>query len=252
MSKEASELRWRRRSFGATANEYHRYRPEYPAAIIDAIVALRHGRGNPKVLDLGAGTGLMSAAIRDQGLDVVALEPDERMHDVLGTVVGPDSALIGSAEEIPLPNQSVDVVIAAQMWHWVDPARGLPEVARVLRPGGVFAIVWNLRDDRVDWVRQHSQRIDLMDTYSQFDDSRVPSFGEYFGSSELIEVDHGHPMDADRLVGLLRTHSLLILRGELDQMEAETRRLVAEHPDLQGNDEFELPYVCKAFVARRA
>lgn len=137
-------------SFGAAAAAYERGRPPYPAEAIDWLLP----DGASRVLDLGAGTGKLTRLLRDRGLDVLAVEPSAGMREQLARAV-PDVPLhAGSAEEIPLADGSVNAVLVAQAWHWVDLSRAVPEVARVLVPGGRLGLVWNIRDEREDWVAE--------------------------------------------------------------------------------------------------
>jgi SAM-dependent methyltransferase len=130
-------------SFDRVADEYERTRPEYPPALLDLLPL----EGDAAVLDLGAGTGKLTRVLAERYRDVTAVEPLENMRAMLERVVPGVNALPGSAERIPLDDGSVDGVFAAQAFHWFETAVALPEIARVLRPGGVFAIVWNEGDD---------------------------------------------------------------------------------------------------------
>jgi SAM-dependent methyltransferase len=235
----------RRMSFGAWAADYAAHRPSYPSELVDLLTARGPG---VQIVDLGAGTGLLSVDLLAAGADVTAVEPDERMREVLATAVGPTRAVSGTAEELPLPDASVDVVVAAQMWHWVDPARAIPEVARVLRPGGMLAVVWNLRDDNEAWVAEHSAAVGLPDGARGFDDSSVPPLGPPFGPYRIHTLRHRQPMTLDGLLGLLATHSVIVLRDDWAATEAATRKTLADHPELDPAG-FELPYVCKVFAA---
>jgi SAM-dependent methyltransferase len=157
-----SELRL---SFGNLAETYHRVRPPYSRTLLDrAQVALELDAG-ARVLDLAAGTGRLTEELRRRFADVVAVEPDERMRAVHG------GALAGSAEAIPLGGASVDAVFVGEAFHWFDPAAAIPELARVLRPGGGLAIVsthwWETEPPLPDaalerlsgpWERSQSQR----------------------------------------------------------------------------------------------
>jgi SAM-dependent methyltransferase len=106
------------------------------------------------VLDLGAGTGKLTSRLVERGLDVVAVDPIAEMLEMLRVSLPDTPALLGTAEDIPLADNSVDAVLVAQAWHWFNPARAIPEVARVLRPGGRLGLVWNTRDERSGWVRE--------------------------------------------------------------------------------------------------
>ena len=106
----------------------------------------------PRVLDLGAGTGKLTATLVALGADVIAVEPDPAMLAELRRALPAVRALPGSAEAIPLPDASVDAVLAGNAMHWFDMDVAGPEIARVLAPGGILAGLWNVMDDRVDWV----------------------------------------------------------------------------------------------------
>jgi SAM-dependent methyltransferase len=138
-----------RRSFGAIAEGYDRLRPGPP----DEAVRLALPDDAVEVLELGAGTGGLTRRLVRRHHHVRAVEPDARMRAVLLERVPEADVVAGSAEEIPAEDSRYDAVIGASMWHWVDEARAVPEVARVLRPGGTFALLWNGVDRSVDWVR---------------------------------------------------------------------------------------------------
>jgi ubiquinone/menaquinone biosynthesis C-methylase UbiE len=104
------------------------------------------------VLDLGAGTGKLTAVLLSLGADVTAVEPDPGMLAEFRRALPGVRSLSGRAEAIPLPDASVDAVVAGQALHWFDMDRALPEIARVLVPGGVLAGLWNVDDDREEWV----------------------------------------------------------------------------------------------------
>ena len=118
-------------SFGSEAAAYERGRPSYPPEAIDWLLPA----GARDVLDLGAGTGKLTTRLVERGLDVVAVDPIAEMLEMLRKSLPDTPALLGTAEEIPLADNSVDAVLVAQAWHWFNPERAIPEVARVLRPG---------------------------------------------------------------------------------------------------------------------
>src|SRR4051812_27973931 len=119
-------------SFGPVAATYERGRPPYPAEALDWLLPA----GATRVVDLGAGTGKLTRQLTGRGLAVTAVEPSDGMRAELTRVLPDVPVLAGSAEDLPLPDRSADAVLCAQAWHWVDPARAVPEVARVLTPGG--------------------------------------------------------------------------------------------------------------------
>jgi SAM-dependent methyltransferase len=144
------------RSFDDVAAAYERGRPRYDAHAIDAIAAA--AGGGPRLLDVGAGTGRLSGPLLEKGFDVVAVEPLDAMRAILAGHIGADRALAGHAEELPLPNASVDGAVCSDAWHWFDGPRAADELARVVRPGGAAVVCvthprWLDSDDAPDWWR---------------------------------------------------------------------------------------------------
>jgi len=128
--------------FSDVAAVYERGRPEYPAAMVERVVAELGVAPGAPVLDLGAGTGKLARALLAAGLDVVAVEPLERMRAALADAIGPGRALEGRAEAIPLPDASLDGAVCAEAFHWFDGDRAAAELHRVLRPGGGLVATW--------------------------------------------------------------------------------------------------------------
>lgn len=126
-------------SFGTDAERYDRARPRYPEELIQAIMAAAPG---PDVLDVGCGTGIEARQLRAAGARVLGVEADARMaqfarRDGL-------SVEVGRFEEWDPAGRTFDAVVAGTAWHWVDPATGARQAARVLRPGGLLAPFWCL------------------------------------------------------------------------------------------------------------
>src|SRR5215469_4085258 len=137
-------------SFGNVAESYDRVRPGPPAEALDWLVPVGCGLA----VDLAAGTGLFTRALAGRAAQVVAIEPDRRMRAVLARQSPQVRVLEGWGEEMPLPDGCADAVFVSTAWHWLDPARAVPEIARVLRPGGRLGVVWTSRDRREDWVAE--------------------------------------------------------------------------------------------------
>jgi SAM-dependent methyltransferase len=224
-------------SFGPVADIYDRGRPSYPGAALDWLLPT----GSPRVIDLGAGTGKLTRALHDRGLPVTAVEPSPGMLAQLGRSVPGVPAVQGSAESIPLPSSSFDAVLVAQAWHWVDPARAVPEVARVLAPGGRLGLLWNVRDDRADWVRRLDEIIGNRDRVSDLE----ATVGPPFGPVERASFEWVHRTGPEALIDLVASRSAVILlpADERAALLREVRQLMATHPDLVGRTEFDLPYV---------
>jgi SAM-dependent methyltransferase len=134
------------RGFELVADVYERARPGYPEDVVDWLVERLDLRPGRTVLDLGAGTGKLTRALVPTGARVLALEPGDEMRARLATVVPEAEPIAAGAESIPLPDGSVDGATAGQSFHWFRLEEAVPEVHRVLRPGGGLALVWNERD----------------------------------------------------------------------------------------------------------
>jgi SAM-dependent methyltransferase len=227
------------RSFDRAAGVYARARPSYPPAALDWLLPPEARR----VLDLGAGTGKLTALLAGRGLDVVAVEPSDRMRAQLAGQLPQIPALAGSAEAIPLPDGAVDAVLVAQAWHWVDPGRAVPEVARVLRPGGRLGLVWNRRDERQPWVAAFTAI--LAGGAGPSADADRPEIGPPFGAPERFDtpVWH-HELTPEGLVELAASRSYIITLEEPERLRLldRVRELAAHHPDLVGRPAFAMPY----------
>jgi ubiquinone/menaquinone biosynthesis C-methylase UbiE len=140
----------RARSFGAVADRYQRGRAGYTAETIAWLL----GPEPLEVLDLGAGTGKLTAALLAAGHSVTALEPLPEMRAILTATLPAATAIDGRAEDLPLADRSVDAVVAGSAFHWFDREPALDEIARVLRPPGVFGLLGNRFDTSVDWQRR--------------------------------------------------------------------------------------------------
>jgi SAM-dependent methyltransferase len=191
------------------------------------------------VLDLGAGTGKLTRDLLGRGLEVTAVDPSGGMLAELSRVLPDVPALHGTAEDIPLPDRCVDTVLVAQAWHWVDRARAVPEIARVLSPGGRLGLIWNLRDERAAWVRRLGQILDSAELH------RGTEVGAPFGPVEIREFGWTHRIGPEQLLDLVASRSYVILLppDERAGLLGQVRQLMATHPALVGKTLFDLPYV---------
>ncbi len=197
---DADEKRRRASSFGAVADKYAEHRPDYPTEAVSWLVGTSPGR----VLELGAGTGKLTAAIVALGHEVVATDPSAEMLTQLKQVAPTAYRAVGRAENIPLPSSSVDIAVAAQAFHWFDQDRALPEIARVLRPGGTLALVWNNADLTVPWVKKVYRLIDML--HDDVGDDPVEG-SELFTTSEQHVVRHWQQFHRDSLIGFVGSQS---------------------------------------------
>ncbi len=231
-------------SFGPAAAAYERGRPSYPPEAIDWLLPV----GARDVLDLGAGTGKLTTRLVERGLDVVAVDPIAEMLEVLRTSLPDTPALLGTAEEIPLADNSVDAVLVAQAWHWFDPERAIPEVARVLRPGGLLGLVWNTRDERLGWVRELG-RIIGRDGDPVRDKVTLP---QPFTGLQRHQVEWTNYLTPQALIDLVASRSYCITSPTDVRTKTlgQVRDLLTTHPALANTNGLALPYVTVCVRAR--
>jgi SAM-dependent methyltransferase len=243
----------RRLTFGANADAYERARPAWPEEAARWLVP----EDAELVVELGAGTGKLTRAVAALGARVVAVEPDPRMLAVLRGV-GLEG-VEGSAEGIPLGDRVADAVVAGSSLHWFDLGQALPEIHRVLRPGGRFGFAWNHRDDRHPAIARMNEAV-----YAAQIRTRGPRWRSRDWSAELTagglfrDVEQArfeHVLELPREA--LRDH-LLSYSGVAALPEDERRRLLAAVAGLLDSDEsvrgsgsLRLPFVVAAFRATR-
>lgn len=255
----AEEHARRAASFGAAAAAYARHRPDYPAAAVSwALEPVTPGPQRPaEILDLGAGTGKLTAQLAALTLDglaphVTAVEPDPHMLAELRRALPGVTAAAGRAEAIPLPDGAVDAVFAGQSAHWFDLDLAMPEIARVLAPGGVFAGLWNADDDRVGWVaglhrasgRKH---VAAFTSFAEEEDDGIAAWlrgpgRDLFWPPEGEGFAHGQLRTAESLIATMRTHSMFLIMepAEREAVLSRVRGYLAATPET-ASGEFTLP-----------
>ncbi len=247
-------------SFGGVAAAYAEHRPSYARA---AMRWALKGAPGLRVLDLGAGTGKLTAVLAGLGVDVVAVEPDPAMLAELRRALPQVATIIGDAEAIPLLDASVDAVLAGNAMHWFDMDVAGPQIARVLAPGGTLAGLWNLFDDRVEWVAELARisgeaAVGLRDTRTAWRSAsamqRFPDLDSLrsFGAVEKSEFEHGQRRTAESLVATFATKAgmLVMPAYQRDVTLRRIRAFLASRPETSSG-EFTLPMVTGVLRARR-
>jgi SAM-dependent methyltransferase len=238
-----NELNARRASsFGAQAFAYAEHRPDYPVAAVRW--ALEPVSGAPlRVLDLAAGTGKLTGVLVAEGHQVTAVEPDEAMLSELVRRHGGVRALPGTAERIPLPDGTVDAVLIGQAFHWFDPDRALPEIARVLRPGGVVVGLWNYGDDSVEWLNDFDKVVQTSASFAVTGEEPMPTH-PLFADSEKADFPHVYRRTAESLIAMINTHSHALVVSAAERAELNERALafLRAHP-VTATGEFDYPMI---------
>lgn len=238
-------------SFGAVANDYDRLRPGPSREALDWLLP----SGSSAVLELGAGTGILTRLLAERVPRVIAVEPDDRMRAVLAARAAGTGIEVaaGRAEQIPAGDDTVDAVLAASAWHWVDEREAVPEVARVLREHGRLSLVWSGPDRSVEWMRElWAGGIVLNpEDAASIDERRrhrhvvnVGSSGDsLFETPETQLFTWSRTMTTEDLVALSTTYSAVITmdddtrRRHLDAM----RHYLATAAPAAGEDHVEVP-----------
>jgi ubiquinone/menaquinone biosynthesis C-methylase UbiE len=193
--------------FERVAADYERHRPGYPEAAVRLLadrLAIDPGR---RVLDLAAGTGKLTRSLVALGADVVAVEPGRPMLEQLRAALPQVETHEGTAEAIPLADASVDAVTVAQAYHWFRPEDALPEIHRVLRPGGGLGLVWNWWDERDPLQARIAELVSDVAAPEETDD---PATSGLFTESEKTEFFYDVEMTPDALVARLGTTSQIL------------------------------------------
>lgn len=213
------------RSFHRAAEEYERGRPGWPPEVLDLLPVA----GNATVLDLGAGTGKLTRVLAGRYARVIALEPLDELRAILAERAPEAEPLPGVAEAISLGDAEVDAVFAAQSFHWFANEVALDEIARVLRPGGVFARLWNEALDPSPLPEEYRQR--MSDLHDEMRPSRIPDDvfeGTPFGEPREAAVEHEQVSTREDVLAFAASVSWIANRDDREEVLAE---LVAMLPD---------------------
>lgn len=241
-------------SFGAEAENYEAGRPEYPFEAV-AWMLERMPEGSRRVADVGAGTGKLTRVIRQApDAEVIAVDPDPEMLAALRRSVPGIPTFQGSAERMPVPDASLDAATLGQAWHWVEPHAASVEIGRAVRTGGVLGLIWNIRDERVDWVRRltdimHSSPAENMVNGPE---SEGPRISEPFGEIETQRWEWNRAMTRTQLHRMALSRSYLITASVEERTEI-IRGMDALFDELGLEDDatIDLPYVTHVFRAVR-
>ncbi|MBV8684014.1 MAG: class I SAM-dependent methyltransferase [Caulobacteraceae bacterium] len=245
------------KAFDTAAPDYVRGRPDYPAELLTWLTGPMGISADARVVDLAAGTGKFTRLLVKTGARVIAVEPVAGMRRALRDALPQVETLKGTATAIPLGDGVAAAVLCAQAFHWFANADALTEIARVVEAGGRFGLVWNVRDDRVPWVKRISEILDSREA-----DTPRHATGEWrrlfpsrhFGPLHETEFTHGHTgAPGDVIVARVKSVSFIaaLPLKELAKVEAEVRAVIDSEAELRGKGEVTFPYVTRAYWTQR-
>lgn len=228
------------RGYARGVDSYRSARPSYHPAIVGEIV---RRLADDRVVELGAGTGILTVELVARGLDVLAIEPVEAMRRTLIGEIGEARVSDGTAEHIPMETGLVDAVVVAQAFHWFDVRTALGEVERVLRPGGQLLTVWNVRDESVPWVAAWTEVVDRhggqTPRYRTMDWRRAIEADGRFVLDGEWSTPNPQPASPELVVGrALSTSFIAALSDDEQRVVAEQVRQVVDGL----GEEFDYPY----------
>jgi SAM-dependent methyltransferase len=239
----------RARSFATVAAEYERGRPGYPRAAIEWLL----GDVPLDMLDLGAGTGKLTAGLLDAGHRVIAVEPLSEMREILSAGLPRAHVLAGTAEQLPLEDASVDAVVVGAAFHWFEQQPALAEISRVLRPPGVLGLLGNGFDTATAWVARIREILGppAIERPGHWPSPEV--LQERFAEVDEREFPHAQRIDLVGLRDLASSRSTLaVMRGpERASVLESLDRLWEQEPELAGREEVELPWLTRVRRCRR-
>lgn len=242
--------------FTREAKTYAHGRPDYPDELLGWMgEELDIGAGK-EVVDLGAGTGKFTSLLLRTGAQVTAIEPVAAMREQLSEKLPAAKVLHGTAQALPLATHSIDALTCAQAFHWFADERALQEIHRVLRPGGHLGLVWNVRDERVDWVAEMARIVERYEgSTPRFHTGlwRQAFSGARFEPLRLREFSYQHvgPPEQVIVARILSVSFIGALPEEQKQRVAQQlRELIDHHPELKGCSEVAVPYRTEAYSTR--
>jgi ubiquinone/menaquinone biosynthesis C-methylase UbiE len=239
--------------FGNTADSYERGRPEYPKEAVDYLVQILKIGPRSRVLDLGAGTGKFTRLLVPTQAHLTAVEPVEAMRAIFVSALPGVECLVGNAEKIPASESTFDVIVSAQAFHWFDAKAALLEMNRVLKPNGKVGLVWNLRDDSIDWVSKLSEILSARSTtvprYGTYQWKRVFDQSQVFTPLEKRSFKYRQKGTKETVMDLVRSRSYVGSLRDEDRKTVLGRvgELLENHPQTKRKEEINIPYVTDVY-----
>lgn len=245
------------KGYQSSSDSYERGRPEYPDEAVRFLIDRLSVRAGTTLVDLGAGTGKFTKLIVGTGARIMAVEPVAAMREKLSSMLPLVEVLAGTAESIPLPEGSVDGVVVAQAFHWFNGPEALSDIHRILRPGGRLGLIWNVRDESVDWVARLTGIVDVHE--GDAPRYRTGNWRRAFAGTRLFTfveerqfryVQSGPPSMVEDRVASISFISALPEARRADVLR-QVRELIQSNPETRGAETIRFPYRTEAFIYDR-
>jgi SAM-dependent methyltransferase len=242
--------------FPSAVESYERGRPDYPLAALECMKTELSLASGAVAADIGAGTGKFTRQLVKTGAKIIAIEPVEEMRSKLISNLPDIDVFEGTAESIPLQDESVDIVVAAQAFHWFDGEKALKEFHRILRKGGKLGLIWNARDESVEWVAE------LDKIYAPYEGA-TPRYksGQWksaFSSPLFTQLEHRQfrhvqICTVQMVVDRVKSTSFIaaLPPDEQRNVSEQVRTLLRTHPTTANKDQVELPYLTDVYWCTR-
>lgn len=232
-------------SYQSGGEHYDRVRPGYPADAVDWVLSAAAS----DIVDVGAGTGKFTAPLAARGLAVTAVDPSADMLARLSAALPAVRTITGTAENTGLPDESFDVATVAQAWHWCDPLPASSELARILRPGGRLALIWNQLDVSVPWVHRLTRIIRAGDVHKPH---VTPLIGPEFRSLESHLTRWSDVLTPEQIRELAKSRSYYLRADAVGRQRVmDNLSWYFDHLGHGPEDRLELPYLTQCWRAER-
>lgn len=246
------------RGFDRSASTYERGRPDYPAEGIELLARVLHLGPGQTIVELGSGTGKFTRALRPLRAALIPVEPTRGMREEFARRVPDLPVLDGTAEAIPVPDGFADAVLVAQAFHWFRARAALREIARVLRPGGGLGLVWNMRDERVPWMREFTQILEdynwgVPRTRQRRWRPALERGGIPFGPLHHRTFHHIQRVRVPGVVARALSVSMIAVQPVAEQRKVarRIRELLASDPMTRGRRLIDIPYRTEVYWCHR-
>lgn len=243
--------------FERAADAYERGRPDYPAAAVDHLVGVLQLAAGVPVAELGAGTGKFTRPLVETGAEIVAVEPVEAMRLKLRELLPGVAVVAGTAEAIPLPDSSVNAVVAAQAFHWFRGDDALAEIHRVLKPGGGLGLIWNARELSAEWLRELTRIIEPYEAcvphYTSLDWMAAFESSRLFSPLQRAKFPYVQTLGVEATRDRIASISFIAAMpdSQREGILEQVRQVVQAQAEKQGKLELDFPYRTDVYTCRR-